>query len=140
MCVKSRRDGDLPRFGVNFSLGILWRKISPESVSHLILHCVVFHNYSMAAQGEDTVVVNKNKRFRKDKRVTLLLFFFFFLFGRRLIVCCWQPGTRMTLTSESHCYCVCYCTLHSRAYTSVGDTKRYLARSKIFPLLLNFLS
>jgi hypothetical protein len=40
----------------------------------------------MAAQGEDTVVVNKNKRFRKDKRVTLLLSFFFFLFGRKLIV------------------------------------------------------
>jgi hypothetical protein len=62
---------------------------------------------TMAAQGEDTVVVNKNKRFRKEKRATLaFLFFFFFIFGRRLIVVSWQPGTRTTLTSESHCYCV----------------------------------
>jgi hypothetical protein len=40
---------------------------------------------TMAAQGEDAVVVNKNKRFRKDKRVTLA-FSFRFVFGRRLIV------------------------------------------------------
>lgn len=32
----------------------------------------------MAAQGEDAVVVNKNKRFRKDKRVTLPFFSFHF--------------------------------------------------------------
>jgi len=42
----------------------------------------------MAAQGEDTVVVNKNKRFRKDKRVTLV-FSSPFIFGRRLIVVSW---------------------------------------------------
>lgn len=30
----------------------------------------------MASQAEDAVVVNKNKRFRKDKRVTLLFFLF----------------------------------------------------------------
>ena len=51
----------------------------------------------MAAQGEDTAVVNKNKRFRKDKRVTLFIFIFIFLFlflflclclGNRLIDCC----------------------------------------------------
>jgi len=33
--------------------------------------------FHMAAQGEDTVVVNKNKRFRKDKRVTLAFSFSF---------------------------------------------------------------
>ena len=62
-------DSDLPRFGVNFSL---WPKISPNAVSHLFLHC-----NTMAAQGEDTVVVNKNKRFRKAKRVNSCFSFVF---------------------------------------------------------------
>lgn len=40
----------------------------------------------MAARGDDTVVVNKNKRFRKDKRVTLAFLFPLSSEGRLIVV------------------------------------------------------